>query len=167
MAEKWILVADASRARVFRDAVFLRNEETVKGYDLIQSLEHPESRAKSRDLMSDATGRKPVGPSKGNSYGGPSASRSYGRPGAEPDTDPKAVEAEKFARELAHLLESKLNEHSYDSLVVAAPPHFLGLLKQTVNKQVANRVQLWLNKDLTKLEKQELETHVREHLRAG
>jgi protein required for attachment to host cells len=140
----WILVCDASRARL------LREEPRGKRFSLLQELDHEESRARARDLMADAHGRKPVGPVPARSVQGQGGA--FGRPGAEPDTDPKEVEAHKFARELAAVLERGLYDHAYDRLVVVAPPHFLGMIRGTLTTEVAKHVDVTIDKDLTWLE---------------
>lgn len=140
----WILVCDASRARL------LRAEQGKRGaMSLVQleAFEHAESRARARDLMADAAGRKPVGPVPAGPGTGQGAA--HGRPGAEPDTDPKEVEAQKFARELAAALDRGMNERAYERLFLIAPPHFLGLLRSSVSTQVERAVTLTLDKDLT------------------
>ena len=132
----WVLVCDASRGRLFRDGGDGRLVEIAR-YD------HPDARAHVRDLVSDEQGRKPVG---GPVSGRPAA---VGRPGVEPETDPKWVEAEKFARELASALERGLYDHAYDGVVLVAPPQFLGLLRDTVGDQVKKRVEATIGKDFT------------------
>lgn len=138
----WILVCDASRARLLRAATH------QKGLVQLDALEHAESRAHARDLMADAQGRKPVGAVPASKMGGQQGG-AYGRPGAEPDTDPKEVEAQKFARMLAEVLEKGLTDHAYDRVFLVAPPHFLGLLRSTVSAQVEKHVHLTVDKDLT------------------
>jgi protein required for attachment to host cells len=137
----WVLVCDASRARLF---------EVKRGDELgmIEELDHPSSRARARDLMADAQGRKPNGqPGHRNNH----------RPGAEPDTDPKEVEAIKFAQTLAAKLDKARVERSFDRLVLAAPPHFLGLLKGELDEQVQKLLALTVSKDLTGIEVRELQ----------
>jgi protein required for attachment to host cells len=85
-----------------------------------------------------------------------------GRPGAAPETDPKEVEAQKFARELADVLERGLNDHAYESLVVVAPSRFLGLLRGSVAKTVRKRIDGTIEKDLTWLERPQLEQRLRQ-----
>ena len=155
---RWVLIADASRARLFVE------NSPKKSFSLLDSFEHPESRARVRDLTSDAMGRKPAGMARGGSGAMPAAGSSSARPGAQPDTDAKTVEAQKFARTLAERLEVGLSAHAYEALVVVAPPHFLGLLKQTLNDEVTKKVELFLNKDLTQHERTDIEEHVREEI---
>ncbi|WP_437774984.1 host attachment protein [Sorangium sp. So ce1097] len=151
----WILVSDASRAQLYRE------EPAGKGFTLLESYTHDESRARVRDLMADANGRKPNGPPAGN--GNITGGGTYlGRPGVAPDTDPKDVEKQKFAQELAEVLEKGLNDHAYDSLVLIAPPQFLGLLRGTVSKQVSNHIESSVDKDLSWLDGPRLTERLRE-----
>jgi protein required for attachment to host cells len=135
----WILVADASRARLFR-------EQRGKCI-MIGEFEHPESRASVRELVSDANGRKP-----GAGYGH--------RPGAEPHTDPKDVEAEKFAHRLAESLERGLHVHAFEQLVLIAPPRFMGELKGRLSDQVQKRLLKTIKKNLTALEPREIAARI-------
>ncbi len=153
---RWVLVADASRARLFRE------DDARKPFTLIDSLEHPESRARVRDLVSDVNGRKPTGMARGGGDAVTAAGSGSARPGAAPDTDPKTVEAEKFARTLADRLAKGLHEHAYQGLVIAAPPHFLGLLKQTLDHEVSKHLDIAIHKDLTQHERADIEKHVRD-----
>lgn len=150
----WILVCDASRGRLYRE------EPRGRGFTLLESFSHEESRARVRDLMADAQGRKPNGTSGGMGNG--SGGTYLGRPGAAPDTDPKTVEAQKFARELAEALERGLNDHAYEALVLVAPPQFLGMLRGAVNAQVEKRIQMTVDKDLSWLDPHPLEERLRE-----
>lgn len=151
----WILVCDASRARLFRDAP--RGKRLVQ----VDAFEHPESRARARDLMADAHGRKPVGPVPARS--GRGQGTAYGRPGAEPETDPKEVEAQKFARELAGVLEKGLDRHEYERLIIVAPPRFLGALRSVVSHEVEKHIEGTIDKDLTNLDFQELSNKLQGH----
>lgn len=149
----WILIGDASRARLFADG------SPSRSFALVADFEHPSSRAHVSELVADAYGRKPVGGSRSAVNG---RNRSFhGRPGVEPDTDPKDVEAMKFARDLAHELERAVDDHRFDELIVAAPPRFLGLLKETFCEKVRRRVILTLDKDLSLLSAPEITRRLR------
>jgi protein required for attachment to host cells len=148
----WILVSDASRARLFADT------SAARPYALVATFDHPESRARVADLVSDTNGRKPVGGSRGvNARPG----GFHGRPGVEPDTDPKDVEAIKFARDLSDALSKGLDDRGYDELIVAAPPRFLGMLRETVSEQVRRRMVREIDKDLSLLPPREIEKRIR------
>src|SRR5262249_3008184 len=92
------LVCNASCAHLFRE------DPRARRFDVIASFEYPRGRSHVTDLVADAQGRKPVGGSRGEGAGSRPGGF-HGRPGAEPDTDPKEVEAQKFARELGAAIE--------------------------------------------------------------
>jgi protein required for attachment to host cells len=140
--KQWILVADASRARIFSVP------ENNKPWQLERELEHPNSRAKATDLTTDVPGRVK------QSFGAGS------RPAMEDPTDPKEIEAQAFARSLAAELEKGLNQNRFERVTLVAPPHFLGLLRGTVSEQVVKRIQHSVNKDYTLLPARELPSHV-------
>lgn len=152
MKNRWILVCDASRAALFEQPA------AEKEPKLLQSFEHAESRARARDLLADAYGRKPVGPVPARS--GEGQGLGYGRPGAAPDTDAKDVEADKFARQLAEALERGLTSHAYDRLILVAAPRFLGALRSAINTQVEKHLEDTINKDLAGVERHELIEHL-------
>ena len=151
----WILVGDASRARLFE------GREPGEGYSLVTTLLHPESRAHVADLVTDVNGRKPVGVTRGVGVVRGWQGGIQGRPGVERDTDPKEVEAQKFARELSALLTKALDERRYDALVLVAPPHFLGTLKDALGDPVRKRLEGTLGKDLAPFEPREIERRLR------
>jgi len=151
----WCLVCDASRAHLFR------TKPPGHPYELIASFDHPEGRARVVDLVADTNGRKPVGGTRGVGVIGARPGGFHGRPGVAPDTDPKDVEAQKFARDLAATLERGLDAHAYEALVLVAPPRFLGLVKATVSGQVAKRLEETIDKDLAAMEPREIEKRVR------
>lgn len=133
----FVLVADASRARLFR-------REESGALALLEEAEHPESRAHNRDLGADKPGRAFTG-----------VGVSKGRSALEPRTEPQEVEAEKFARELGDRLAQAFDAHAFDELIVAAPPKFLGLLRETLathKDHVDRRVKMWVEKDYTELD---------------
>jgi protein required for attachment to host cells len=149
----WCLVCDASR--------LFRTKPPGHRYELIASFDHPESRARVSDLVADVNGRKPAGGSRGLGVVRSRPSGFHGRPGVEADADPKEVEAQKFARDLAAEMEKGLDEHAYDALVLVAPPHFLGMVRAKVSEQVAKRVEGTIDKDLAAMEPREIERLVR------
>lgn len=134
----WILLSNASRARL------LARQDTARSVSVIEELIHPASREKGMDLVSDRPGR--VQQSAGT----------HERSAMEPPTPPKEVEAERFARALAERLERGLNEHAFSRLVLVAPPHFLGLLRQQLGKEVAKCLVMSLDKDYTLVDLREL-----------
>jgi protein required for attachment to host cells len=142
----WILVADATRARIFEsDALF---DHLVE----VEDLTHPESRLTDREAgITDAQGRT-------REYaGGPSTTYS-------PHTDRKEHEKEVFAKQVAVELEQGLEEKKYDHLVIAAPPQFSGLLTKNLGKRVRSAVSLKVDRDFTRLKAHELPQALKRHV---
>lgn len=113
----------------------------------MKEIEHPQGRAKGRDLLTDAPGRT-------------KQSASPTRPAMDPTTEPHEVESERFARSIAGLLETGLAENAYQRLLLIAPPHFLGLLRGALSPNVAKHVERTLDKDYTALVARELAERV-------
>ena len=98
MAMHWIVIANEAKARIFAaDALFDEVEE-------INDLVHPEGRWRDADLKSDRSGRFAAG-------------ASGGRTAADPQTDPRDVEATRFARTVADLLRKGLLENRFERIV--------------------------------------------------
>ena len=136
----WILLCDASRARFF-------TTDRHGSLTEVMAFAHPGSRAHAQDMGSDRPGRR-------------SDTTPGHHSGLSPDLEPKEVEAMKFACALATELKRGLNRQAYDELVLAAPPHFLGLMRQCMDGQVANRVAATFDKDFTTLPVREIEQRV-------
>jgi protein required for attachment to host cells len=129
----WIVVTDASRARLF--AANGHNEPPK----LIKHLRHEQSRQKGSAVTSDKPGRsqRRAGPGRFSSAN-------------ESKAEPKDIEATHFAHELARLLDDARNRRQFDRLAVAAPPQFLGLLRSTISPQVKKHLARCIDKDYTK-----------------
>lgn len=121
MSEYWIVVADASRARLFS------REKKFSDLQEVESLVHPESRLRRQDLVSDRPGQV-------------QESRTPGEYAAEEGTDPKDVEARAFARELADRLHKAHQEGRFKHLVLLADPRFLGELRKHLDGPTAEAV---------------------------
>jgi protein required for attachment to host cells len=141
MRNTWIVVADSSRARIFSAGT-----PTAKLTE-VASLDHPQSRAKAKDLVED-------GPSSTFSSVGAS------RHGVGADASPKLHEHEVFAREVVRTLERGRSDNRFDMLVLIAPATFLGLLKQSMGGPLAKLVQQTVAKDLTQLDAAQIRNHI-------
>lgn len=123
----WIVVANASCARIF---------SKVKGdhqLNLIKELEHPDSRKKAKDLVSDGKGRYMARDSAVGTY----SSR----------TNPKEVEAEHFAKELADILEHGRKINDFKSLILVASPPFQGMIKDHISDNLLAQISDTIPKD--------------------
>ncbi|WP_223642012.1 host attachment protein [Corallococcus sp. EGB] len=142
MADKrlWILVANASRARLFA------TDAKAEKWDLIEQFQHDESRARAADLLNQADN-----PNAGTLHGPV--------PENEPDGR-RQLEHERFARELSARLDKGVDTHAFDQVVIAAPPGFLGLLRGLLSTRVKQRVRLDLDADYSNLPARELPERV-------
>lgn len=140
MATTWILVANASEAKIYA------NKGIKEGLEEIASFDHPGSRKKNTDLVSDRSGHMK---SAGNGHGS-----------HQPATDPKQHEHENFARELAQHIEQGRTENMYQRLIVAAEPRFHGLLNSKLSIHVRGLINGSLDKDYTKATNKELSGHL-------
>lgn len=142
MAKTWILVAESSRAIIYA------LESRIKPLQEVESLAHPEGRAREQDMTSDRPGRAFDTTGLG------------GRHAMGKEVDPKRHEAQVFAKRLAERLEQGRNHGDFEQLMLVASPAFLGLLRDSLNGQTAKLVSQSLDKNLV----QAGEQSVREHL---
>ena len=141
----WVLVCDACRARIFVD-------RGPRGLEELEGFACPASREHIRDRVSDRAGLKPAG--------------AHGvRTGASQEVDPKEAEARAFARHLAEVLYRKVNEQAFRELVLAAPPHFLGLLRGALSEVVARCVVASFDRDYTTLDPADLSERIHAQMR--
>ncbi len=134
-----VIVADNARARIFSsDSTLLKLEE-------VEDFAHPEARLADRDLASDAAGRSTDG---GDAYA--------------PATSPSEHEAESFAQLLAQRLKELHNEDHFESLMLVAPPKFLGLLRGRLQRPLDALVSRTVDKDLTTCSPDEIIDQLRE-----
>ena len=61
-----------------------------------------------------------------------------------------------FTHEIAAWLDAEAGKESFDRLVLAAPPHMLGELRQMMKRPVCTRIIAEIHKDLTKMKEAEL-----------
>ena len=136
----WVLVADKRKAKIFRIVKFPKLEE-------ISYMEHPESRLHNQDLISSKPGRsfQSVGKSR-SAY--------------QPETEPKHLEAAKFATEIAHALYKASLEGEFNQLYIIAEPSFLGLLRSHLNPNVQKYIIAEMAKELTSSDVEAIEHHL-------
>ncbi|MGE5027930.1 MAG: host attachment protein, partial [Betaproteobacteria bacterium] len=140
MTTTWILVASASAAHLYV------NRGISKGLEKIAAFDHPDSRKKASDLVTDRPGHMQ---SAGNGHGA-----------RQPATDPKQHVHETFARKIAQHIEQGRTGNLFQRLIVAAEPRFRGLLNNTFSAQVHGLISESLDKDYTKATPKELSGHL-------
>ena len=137
----WLLVANASCARLYK------TQPRPRTLTLVKSFEHPASREKGEELASDRPGRIQTD----NPGGETAAHGAYNEP-----TSPKEYEHERFAMLLAKTLEDGRTHNHFDQLILVASPQFHGLLNKQMNGHLTKMVSTHLNKDYTRLDEAEL-----------
>lgn len=145
MSKTWILVADSSRARIFS------SESADGGLIELMDLSHNESRLHEQELTSDLPGR---------TYD----SAGQGRHAMGTRVGVKEQEALVFAKEIADQLDKGREAKQFNHLVIAAPPHFLGLLRDKISARVRNLVTHELDRDLVQLTAEQLRAHLPERV---
>ncbi|MGM0435418.1 MAG: host attachment protein [Pseudomonadota bacterium] len=141
-----IVVADASRARLF-------TTDSPKGdFKEVDTLINPEARLHDSDLTTDRPGRQ-------------ADSMNSGRSAMEEHREPKEVEAQRFAKELADNLEHARSQGELDKLYIAAPPKFLGELRKHLKPELKAIVAEEIGKDFSQMSARELRKHFPERIK--
>jgi len=133
----WILVGDGEKALI------LRNDGDEKFPNLVTEQVMRHENPPTRDQGSDRPGRRPDGPGVHRS--------------AVENTDWHRMEKERFAHEMAGHLRQAALDNAFAHLVVVAPPHVLGELRQAMDKAVQTKILAEIDKDLTKHPVHEIE----------
>jgi protein required for attachment to host cells len=147
MKIKWIVLANASVAHVYE----IDHNNSLDSIKLVTTLLHPDGRKQDQDLVADKQGHYQTGEPARGAY--------------SPHTDPKAVETERFAKEIADLLEKNRNSETYTSLILIAAPHFYGLLKQHFHKPLERLVEKVYEKEILINNEKELKNYIYNMLR--
>jgi protein required for attachment to host cells len=139
MMKNWLVVANASRARV------LEASDQPGTYAHVADLVHPQSRMKGEQLASDRPGHV-----EGTGHG-------LGSTTYLPRTDPRVREHDHFARELAAVLDEGVAQGRCAGLVLVASDPFLGQLKSHLGVQTRKLLLRTVASDYTALRDDELE----------
>ncbi len=131
----WILVADAAKARIFQ------HNGPKDPAEEVETLVHPEARMHNGDLISDSPGSQ--------------ANSSSGSHGMEEKVSPREAEDIRFAKEVIDRVRQALNDNLIRQFYVAAPPHFLGLLRNAMDDRVSKALAGDLAKNLSKVTPEE------------
>jgi protein required for attachment to host cells len=137
MADKlWILVGNASRMRLF--SADARGDD----WKLLEEFRHDESRARNTDLQEQRDN-----PNAGTLHGPPPETEPNGR---------RELEHDRFARELSGRLDRGVDDHTFERLIIAAPPEFLGKLRKSLSKRALQRLVLDLDADYSNVPARDL-----------
>jgi protein required for attachment to host cells len=135
MVKTLVMIANAAVARVFR---YQAKEE----FSLLKEFSHPESRQKGSDLVSDRPGHNE---GKGGGHGAFVSAN-----------NPKQIEAERFAHELADWLDDERKQNRCKQIMLVADPGFLGMLNKYLNDQTMQLVFKTMDKDYSQVNQREL-----------
>jgi protein required for attachment to host cells len=134
----WIVVADAARARILSC-----EGRACHGLKDVEAFSHSESRAQSQDLVSDRPGR------------GWASASGDARHAMDQPTDPAHHERERFARIVADRLKAAHNQGAFKHLALVASPSFLGVLREVLDRHVAQVICVEVAKNVVKVESPE------------
>lgn len=123
----WTVIASTDHCKIYE---FDRKNKELH---LIKQLIHPESRKKDQDLVSDKPGHY--------------KSHNFNRGAFIPDTSPKEVVLEEFARQIANELDLARSQNQYKNLVLISQPKMMGLIQKANNAHVKNLILETINKD--------------------
>lgn len=144
MDKSWILITDAHRARCF--------SRTAADHSLheIADFVHPKT-----NLASVASGGDMTG----------AAGKGHGRTGHagtqfEPHTEVEDKERNSFARELANYINTGVNDHRCNALVIIASSPMLGELKPYLSHDAEKVLKRCVDSDLTHYTGPELKQRV-------
>ena len=146
MTMQWVVIADKSRARIFQTDDQL--DELVEIDDLL----NPEGRQSDADLRHDA---------KGRFYGKGERDQAHT---AEPKLTREAHSADRFSREIMAYIDNADREQRFASLVMIAPPEFLGLLRKQLGKGVQHKLRRQLATDITGFQAPQIRAYLKQHL---
>ena len=138
MTTTWILVANTTTALLWK------SRGTGQDLELERRLEHPEGRLKNLDIVSDVGGRSATPGGRGS------------RPTTEWGLSPREVETEKFAREIVRELSSGLSSKKFDRLLLAAPPDFMGKIREALDTRLQEKIAATVVRDYTALSPKDL-----------
>ncbi|MEY4642894.1 MAG: hypothetical protein RLZZ227_2888 [Pseudomonadota bacterium] len=135
----YILAADSGGAKLY-------SAQGGKGeLALVQQIDNPAGRKMRSELDADRPGQQ-------RNDGG-------GMHGLGGDRDSQQHESERFARLLCRLLHEEYLAGKFSDLMIAAPPHFLGELRQHMSADCYKVLGRSVNKDLLRSDAQDILQH--------
>ncbi len=131
MSELWVTVASSFEANIY-SATHIRGELSK-----IHEMYCDEARLHEQELNSDRPGRA------FDSFG-------KGRHETSSPSSSKQQLSRKFAREISHYLDKARASSKLKQLILIAEPHFLGVLRASMGKELGKIVIQKISKDLTR-----------------
>lgn len=141
----WIIATSGAKCRIYD------YEKHHHNLTLLKEISHPASKMKATDLVTDRPG----------SFKTKSTGKARSACGLA--SDPKRLEIDHFAKELADELETGRVNHQYDKLIIVASPQMSGLLNQHLNKHINELMIANIKKDLVNLSDKALKNFLRDN----
>jgi protein required for attachment to host cells len=124
-----VLVADG------RKMLFFRNHGDENQIDLRTEAHDERQERKDREIKTDAPGTT-------------KQSGGYGRSTYE-EADFQQQEEDRWVKDAADELKTRVLRNDFDSLAIVAPPKALGVLKKCLHKEVEKRIVCTVNKEMS------------------
>lgn len=135
----WIVVANRSEARIFYS-----DPKKNRDVDFIKKMENPRGRLKAGDINADRPGAfAPMAFGHGS--------------GREARVSPTEQVALDFCKEIVDSLELARGQNQFEELIIFADPHFLGLMRNQMSKELRKMVSREEAKDLSVVTSDELQ----------
>jgi protein required for attachment to host cells len=132
----WIVNMNSNICRIYDYA------KSPEKLNLLKEIQHPDSKLKKSDLVSDKQGHYKTDGSVHGAY--------------SQHSDPKEITIDDFSREIAKELNHGRTANAYNALVIITPPHMNGLLHQHLDKHVNDLVTHNIQKDISNCSDHEL-----------
>ena len=145
MQTTWVLAADSARARIFEWSASDGHLHEV------EDMLNPDGRAMEREI--DIEPRDNLTRPGGKQLGSGST--------YQPASTATQHAAELFSKDVARRLDHARNEHKFDKLCVVADPHMLGLLRDSMSKEVQKMVEEEIAKDISNMKEHDMEEYLR------
>jgi protein required for attachment to host cells len=134
----YILVADLGRAKIYK------SETPVKALELVFDQVNFQGKKKPSEIYSDKAGGQHSGFGGYHNFAG----------------ERRNNEDDRFSRELANMLKNEYQAGKFDVLALISPPHFLGKLRQNLDKECQKIVIRSIDKDLLRMTEQDIINHL-------
>ena len=145
MSNILVVAADTTCARIFKAT-------SSKGpLEEKEVLVHPENRLSEKDLISDRKGST-------------SSSHGSGRSSYSKHTDVKDQGTKEFINEINDCLMRLETNNEFKQLIIIAAPKLLGALKKQLNSSLQKRITYDLNKNIAKLNADEIRMRLPKYL---
>ena len=138
----WLVVFDSTICRIY--------DYSKNNLALVKQIEHSENKLKDIEITSDKPGR----------YQSSGAHGTYSQ-----ESDPKAIQIERFSKEIAKILEHGHAVNDYEKLILVSSPPMHGLLLKDINKQVEKLISRVIPKDLVHVSEADLLNDVNNELK--